>query len=253
MSISKDKTSLENHTKNALKAINIYLDNLIQSDDSRLQSVADKLCYWFEDYINFLGREQSFDPTKYPKYKKGQIIKVHLGFNIGSEEGGLHYAMVIENNNSIKSPVLNVVPLTSVKKTTDISKIRSDRGDIFLGNELHRLLSSKIATQKTSLINEVTTLNEFINTSKDDYEKIDIAEKRLKHCEDLLKSFQNATKEISKMKLGSIALVGQITTVSKIRIFDPKNSNGVLSNIRMSNETMDKIDATICQLFTKQR
>ena len=29
--------------------------------------------------------------------------------------------------------------------------------------------------------------------------------------------------EISRMKEGSIALVNQITTVSKIRIFDPRN------------------------------
>ena len=54
------------------------------------------------------------------------------------------------------------------------------------------------------------------------------------------------------MKKGSIALVGQITTVSKIRIFDPKTNKDVLSNIRMSNETMNKIDDAIEHMFTYQ-
>lgn len=120
MSIPKDKLELETHKINALKAIEIYLKNLIESGDPNLQGKADKLSYWFEDYIRFLNRENNCDITKFPKYKKGQIVKVHLGFNIGSEEGGLHYAMVIENHNSIKSPILNVVPLTSVKSSTDI-------------------------------------------------------------------------------------------------------------------------------------
>lgn len=33
------------------------------------------------------------------------------------------------------------------------------------------------------------------------------------------------------MKEGSIALVNQITTVSKMRIFDPRNLKGVLAGI----------------------
>ncbi len=30
------------------------------------------------------------------RYKRGEIVKVHLGFNVGSEEGGLHYAVVLD-------------------------------------------------------------------------------------------------------------------------------------------------------------
>ena len=42
--------------------------------------------------------------------------------------------------------------------------------------------------------------------------------------------------EIKNMKKGSIALVNQITTISKIRIYDPKRNDDVLSKIRLSNE-----------------
>lgn len=77
----------------------------------------------------------------------------------------------------------------------------------------------------------------------------------MKLCERLEKDIDFCTKiinEIERMKKGSIALVGQITTVSKIRIYDPITSRDVLSNIRMSNETLDKIDEAIINMYTKK-
>ena len=53
------------------------------------------------------------------------------------------------------------------------------------------------------------------------------------------------------MKKGSIALVSQITTISKPRIYDPKNSSDILSNLRVSNHTLDLIDSKIKELFLK--
>ena len=60
-------------------------------------------------------------------------------------------------------------------------------------------------------------------------------------------------KETSKMKKGSIALVNQITTISKIRIYDPKTNNDILSHIKLSNEKLDMIDAEIIRMYTKQK
>ena len=54
------------------------------------------------------------------------------------------------------------------------------------------------------------------------------------------------------MKSGSIVLLGQITTISKIRIYDPKRSDDVLADIRLSSPTLDKIDAKIIELYTKK-
>lgn len=58
-------------------------------------------------------------------------------------------------------------------------------------------------------------------------------------------------KEISKMKKGSIALISQITTISKQRIYAPKTSSDILANLRVSNETLDLIDKKIKELFIK--
>jgi hypothetical protein len=56
-------------------------------------------------------------------------------------------------------------------------------------------------------------------------------------------------KEADRMKQGSIALVGQITTVSKIRIYDPRYSKDALSKVRVSSDTLDLLDAKIQELF----
>ena len=53
------------------------------------------------------------------------------------------------------------------------------------------------------------------------------------------------------MNKGSIALVSQITTISKIRIYDPKTNFDILSKIKLSNENLDLIDAELKKLFLK--
>ena len=55
--------------------------------------------------------------------------------------------------------------------------------------------------------------------------------------------------EISRMKEGSIALVNQVTTISKMRIFDPRNLKGVLSGISLSEENMEKINQKLQDLY----
>lgn len=248
MSKVKTKKELKEHKDNAIHKISEYIDTLITSTNSKNKERADKLCYWLEDYIRFLNYEKDFKPTSYQKYKKGQVIKVHLGYNIGSEEGGLHYAIVIDNNNSIHSPILNVIPLTSVKKNTKIEDIRQDLGQIFLGNELYRLLIAKTRFLSKSITDEYNKLIYESSTQDKDmesYEKLEEIEKDIEFCNRMI-------NEIERMNKGSIALVGQITTVSKIRIYDPKTSRDVLSNIRMSNETLDKIDEAIRKMYTKK-
>lgn len=248
MSRPKSKGELHSHKDEAINNVENYLGSLIESDNPVDQGKADKLSYWLKDYIKFLNSEKSFDPTKYQKYKKGQIVKVHLGFNIGSEEGGLHYAMVIDNYNSIKSPIINIVPLTSVKKTTDISNIREDLGNIYLGDELYRLLDTKIKSAQNDVVQKLVKLK--LQLDKESTSANILQD--IEQCKKQISQYNKLIGEISRMKKGSIALVAQITTVSKLRIYYPKDTDDVLSGIRLSPQTMDKVDDAIKRLFTKQ-
>ena len=65
------------------------------------------------------------------------------------------------------------------------------------------------------------------------------------------KYIKKVEKEIAKMKKGSIALISQITTISKQRIYDPKTSSDILANLRVSDNTLDLMDAKIKELFLK--
>ena len=49
-------------------------------------------------------------------FKRGDIIKVNLGYNIGNELGGLHYCVVINKFDNPFNGTLNVIPLTSKKR-----------------------------------------------------------------------------------------------------------------------------------------
>ncbi len=64
-------------------------------------------------------------------------------------------------------------------------------------------------------------------------------------------SLEKMRKEITKMKKGSIALTSQITTISKIRVYDPKSDYDILSGIKLSNEKLDLIDNEIKKNYLK--
>ena len=231
-----DYCNLRDEALNELKS---YMDTLDPSKGK-------KLAFWIKDYANFLRKEQSFCPNKLIKYKRGSIVKVHLGYRIGSEEGGLHYAIVLDKNNSIYSPTVTIIPLTSVKPGIDLTKLHFS--NVPIGNEVYTLLMSNFNAEIRSArqhLYEIKELRNSLSTQSDlDLlsQKIDETDKQITYCEKM-------RKEADRMKQGSIALVGQITTISKIRIYDPKYNKDALSKVRVSSDTLDVLDEKIKELF----
>lgn len=223
------KEALINHKNIALEKLDAYLMQLIDSPDTNTNAKSDKLSYWLEDWTTFLAFESRFSPSSLKRYKRGEIIKVHLGYNIGSEEGGLHYAVVVEKDNSIHNPVITIVPLTSIKQDKDLSHLR--KGEVLLGDELFLKFNAKF--------------NDTFHNVKDEHEN------KQKKIHAQLALLEKMRFEISKMKNGSIALVNQITTISKIRIFDPKTTKDMFSGITLSDEGLTKIDKEIIERYTR--
>lgn len=252
MKSKKTDEMLKKHKEKTIKCVSDYLDSLLESKDYKIKMKADKLCYWFEDYMKFLEYEKEFKPQSLKRYKRGEIIKAHLGYNIGSEEGGLHYCVVLDKNNSVNSPVITVVPLTSVKENTDIKNLHLT--EVYLEDELYVKLSSKIFNYSEKIDAEHSSLNKEITAllkeEQLNVEKITELRGRLDNLlieSNLVNRMKN---EIKNMKKGSIALVNQITTISKIRIYDPKRNDDVLSKIKLSNEKLDLIDNVISNKYS---
>lgn len=227
------------------------LTKLKQHMDSIDEGKAKKLAYWIRDYTRFLNMEPTFNPIRNVRYKRGSVIKAHLGFRIGSEEGGLHYAIVLDNDNKMTDPTVTVVPLTSIKKSTDLSNLHPSK--LSLGNELFLMISQKEVSELDELNNKLEETNirsemlddEDISARTELNRKINQIDEQIKRCEDIM-------DEISKMKNGSIALIGQITTISKIRIYNPKHHNDPLYGLRFSDETLDMIDNAVKKMYTKK-
>lgn len=235
--MAKDIVILDKHKKSAMQRISNYINGLIERDTKK----ADKFMYWLEDYIKFLENEDGFNPSKLKKYKRGELLKVHLGYNIGSEEGGLHYVVVLDKNNSLNSPVITVIPLTSVKKHKDIKNLKPY--EVYIGNELCNNIISK-------LNKEMQKIQEILDKFETEPIELENIKERADICASNYRKLQEFEKEIYKMHLGSIALISQITTISKIRIYNPKNTNDILSKIKISDSSLDMIDRAICNFYT---
>lgn len=240
------------HKEKALKSVNMYLDNLIniKKDEKKVNLLA----YWLEDYIKYLKMEENFKPNMLKRYERGDIIKVNLGFNVGSEEGGLHYCVVIDNQNERNSPVITVIPLSSKKN----SKIVNGKYQVELGNQLYEKMSLKANTLKKYCQNKIKEINMELNqlelaNTKPTKEKIDSLENEIIKLEEEYQQLERLVKEIDKMKQGSIALINQITTISKQRIYNPKSNYDILSGIKLSPNNLDKINDKVIELYIKQK
>lgn len=218
------------HKQIALNQLDSLLSYHIKNNDLKK---ANLLSYWFEDFAKYNLNEDNFNPKLLKKYKRGSIIKANLGFNVGNEEGGLHYCIVLDKNNTLSSGTLTVIPLTSIKENK-----KYNSSTLNLGNEIYLNLKKICDNMSQKLSKEY-----------EDIWKLP-AEKVKQFNMDFI-YIKKVEKEIIKMKKGSIALVSQITTISKQRIYDPKTSTDILANLRVSNNTLNLIDSKIKELFLK--
>ena len=125
------------------------------------------------------------------------------------------------------------------------------RGDVIkvnlgfnIGNELGGLHYCIVLNKYDNTRNGA--LNVIPLTSRKDNKQYDSSSVNL--GKELYNVFQKKIeKEIGKMEKDSIALITQITTVSKQRIF----KDTVRRNVKISNKSLDLIDKQIIKYFTK--
>lgn len=228
--VGEEKSETIAHKDSALKRLDISFNKHIELQEYKKSNL---LAYWIKDFSNYHDDEKTFDTTTLKVFKRGDIVKVNLGFNVGNELGGLHYCVVINKNDNPYSGTLNIIPLSSVKE----DKIYNPKTCIDLGDELFLLLSKKYSKESDALDKALEALS---SENKKNIEKIKYLLKKLDYL-------QKIAEEIKRMKHGSIAYIHQITTISKQRIF----KTPILSGIKLSDESLNLIDEKIKKLFTK--
>lgn len=154
---------------NIVNSLDQLLTSFLESSDSHLQKKASLLSYWLDSFLKYVHEEDAFDSTKLKSYKRGDVIKLNFGFNVGSEYGGLHYAIVINNHNPRNSSVLTVIPLTSQKDGNQLHP-----NDVYLGNELYRNLKLKHDTLSQNLQAEKQEIEKMIGLFNSILKAIDL-------------------------------------------------------------------------------
>lgn len=238
----ENKGALLSKIAELASSISTLLKNILAAD----QHKAALLYYWLRNYLRYIKQEETFNPKYFPQFKPGDIVKVDFGFGIGSEFGGLHYAIVLTPSNS-KNSTVTVVPLRSLKLGKESPKTLY-KSDVYLGTELFTVLldrSGKMLDKCSAFIKEVENTDHKTITAKD----IARFEKQLDEAKDLLDKHNIIMKEISRLNAGTVAIVSQIRTVSKIRIQNPKYLKDALYNMRVDKQATDKIRAVMKDLY----
>ena len=229
MSEDEIKNNIITHKNNSLSRLDLSFLKHIELGEYKKSEL---LAYWIYDFAEYHDEERTFNIAKSGMYSRGDVIKVNLGFNIGNELGGLHYCIVLNKYDNTRNGALNVIPLTSRKDNK-----RYDSSSVNLGQELYDIFQNKIEKERNKLqqiLNQLEKIEDIpINIQN-------IVEKEQKYIEKM-------EKEIQKMKKDSIALINQITTISKQRIF----KDIIRRNVKISNESLDLIDKQIIKYFTK--
>lgn len=250
MGMRRTADRVQANKNSSIQSLDARLQSLIDSDDPADIKRADLISYWIRSYSLYLKQEITFDPRRLINYRKGDIVKINLGYRIGNEEGGLHFGVVQDVNNSNASGVVTIIPLTSYKPGK-----APHRDSVDIGREVFQAVISKHDKLHAALKAEVIEINEKIKDNaagKISSDEVQPYLDRLDVLEDKIGELTDLRNSILKMKQGSIALVNQIVTVSKMRITDPLYSNHVLYGIRLSDTTISAIDNKLCDLFVRR-
>ena len=140
---------------------------------------------------------------------------------------------IIVQYDNLKNGALNVIPLTSRKNNK-----KYDSSSVNLGKELYNIFQMKIKKEKQKLQLILDELEKLEAITVDFQNAIEKEQKYIDKME----------QEVYKMEKDSIALINQITTISKQRIF----KDTVRRNVKISNNSLDLIDKQIIKFFTHQ-
>ena len=234
----------------AARDLQEFMEKRLHSSDLRLKKSATLIAYWIRDYIRLLNMESSRN-KKYRRYHRGDVVKVHLGFRIGNEEGGLHYGIVLDKFDGAKSSIVTILPMTSIKPKTDLKHLNFR--DVYLGTDITDAIADKLMNDARSSLASYLAVQEQLTELQHKNELTEeaassLAEKaaRARKKNDIV---QKQMLLAAKMKRGGIALCNQIVTVSKLRIYGPCSKNDLLYGTCLSDESMKIIDGKIKELY----
>lgn len=158
--------------KTQIEKINDSCENYKYAYNSQNEKFI-KLGNWLEKESNIFKNEADNKKINKPNFKRGEIIKVDFGINIGSELSNTHFAIVLNNDDNNSVDNITVLPLTSKKgyKRLPLGKILKP----FYNNEKYNKETYALITQITTISkNKIFYDNIRCSCNKDIIDKINI-------------------------------------------------------------------------------
>ncbi|MEG0732359.1 MAG: type II toxin-antitoxin system PemK/MazF family toxin [Vagococcus sp.] len=232
------------------------------------------LPYWLKNKSNYLERERISPPRSQKIYKRGSIIYVDFGINVGNELSGNHFAIVLNNTDNARNGVLSVVPISSkdkksyieVGKIIEIPSIKhfvshADKIESEMKCLLTALIDKRLI-QDEHLSGELREIYKNGNpmSPEDAVKKMEDSGikwddensvlRKINSLEEERKAYRKVFLAYQKYSKNSFVMPLSIQTISKDRIrqinkFDPSGK------IKSPVDVMIKIDNAIIKNYTK--
>lgn len=245
MSVQMSIEQLQTHIEEALNELDALLSGWMVSPDVNDQKRAQILSYWIKTYTRMLRQEKNFNPASIPRLGRRQIVNVDFGFRVGSELGGLHYAVIMDKKNSQNANTATVVPLGSLKES-----FVPTRNKVKLSNGVYDSLQEKAQAQlnqSTAIINGFVSDSELLKLSEE--KRAEEIGRRYTLAKSMLDGARASVEKMKKLKHGSVANISQLTTISKMRIKEPVTPKDALYGVKLSMEDMAAIEQGIIELY----
>ena len=240
---------LGTHCAEAIDALKKMFADFSGSDKGKMIKRAMLLAYWVKTYVRYIRAEDSFASQSVFKLKRGSIVRVEFGYRIGKELGGRHYAAVLDVENSPYRNTVTVVPLGSIKESSERDKYSVVLKDGIFGS-IQKKVDALIEDAHRTM-DEAEAMDAEIEQAEPEQKAAlkAVQRQKLDTTRNLITQAKEWLADVAHMKLGSVAKIDQITTISKMRISQPLKKTHPLYGVRLSADDLDKIDARLKELY----
>lgn len=219
-----------NQANSKLNASNNKLKHAYSKSHSKNMKII-YMPHWLEFYANAIHSDVTSNKKRYYKsYRRGTVVYVKLGSNIGSEFSGNHFCVILDNKDNKGKETVTLVPLSS-KSNKNYLKLKES------------VLNLTLNDLKNQIFDTSSKVQALVQKYKDIENKLSPEDKKLlSDLNQKASELQTVINIYSNHKgKDTYANISAITTISKRRISKINNSDPT-GMIIISKEDMNEIE-----------